>query len=149
MQDSLGGTHRHAGFAACRRRMNVLATGIIAAGSGSLTRRGGEGRTREPPINVAKGRHKEVQPDARDRVPTSFRSASLADAPCRDTGSRAMNLPGARYRGYRVGERLAGGRKGRNASDMRGISVSCAVFRAVRSGFLRPRITRDNCRYRA
>lgn len=38
----------HAGFTACRPRMNVPAIGIIHAGPGSLMRTDGEGRTQGP-----------------------------------------------------------------------------------------------------
>ena len=66
-----------AGLTACRPRMNVPATGIIHAGSGSLTKESGDGRTHGPGllrlrcrIKVSNGRHCKIQLAPRDRVPT-------------------------------------------------------------------------------
>ena len=143
----------HAGVTACRRRMNVPAPGIIPAGRGSLTRTGGDGRTQGP------GRHRGS--DGRFMPPTgairksnwtqgpAFPPESAAHPlrlrPCRNAGNRAMNLPDARYW---AAERPPGGRKGRNASETRGISVYCVALRATRGRPAATRITPDNCRYR-
>ena len=69
--------------------------------------------------------------------------------PCRDAGSRTMSVAGERYQGYQAAIRTAGGRMAPAASNMRGISTSCAAFRAAQSRLVRDRITRDSCRYRA
>ena len=146
-----------AGFTTGRTGMDVTAPGIIHAGSGSLLRTGGEGRAQGPdPFAVAsadKRRRSASSENANGCTGTACPPDSAAHLPrmrpCRDAGKRAMKLPGVRYRGYRAADRPPGGRKGRTASDKRGISMSCAAFRAARSRSLRAQITRDNCRYRA
>ena len=144
----------HAGFGACRPRMNVPATGIIHAGSGSLTRRGGEGRTQDP------GRHRGNDDRSMSPMDATHKSnwtqgpAFLPDSaahplrmrPCRDTGKRAMSGPGA---GIGATERTLGGRKGRSVSDKRGISVRCAAFRVAQDRSNAFRFAHDNFRYRA
>ena len=81
-----------------------------------------------------------VPPDTSAHPPRTYR--------CRDAGNRAMNVRGARYREYQAAERTPGGRKGRTASQIRGISVCCVTFRAAWGQLAAPRITPDNCRYR-
>ena len=63
---------------------------------------------------------------------------------CRDAGNRAMSV---RVSGNRAAERPQGGRKAPAASNWRGISGSCAAFRAVQGRPAATRITPDNCRY--
>ncbi len=141
-------------FTACRLRMNVPATGIIHAGPGSLTRRNGAGRT-QGPDQLCCGARRQASPlDGIDKgnwtQATAFPPDSVAHPrrmhPCQDAGNRAMSVPGA---GNRAAKRGLGGWRRRTASDMRGISVSCAGFQAGRSRLLRPATAPDNCCYRA
>ena len=137
--------------------MNVPGIGIIHARSGRLLRTGGEGRTqgrgpvaaatsdkrrRSAPLENANGRRGTACPPDSASHPSRMR-------PCRDAGNRAMNVAGARYQGYQAAERTPGVGKVPVASDMTGISISCAAFRTARSRSLRVQITRDSCRYRA
>lgn len=81
---------------------------------------------------------------------TAFPPESLAHPlrmrPCRDTGNRAMGVPGV---GNRAAERTLAGRKGRLASDLQEIPVSCAAFRVARDRPTASRFAHDNFRYRA
>ena len=97
-------------------------------------------------ILIANGRHRKMQLDARDRVPTLFGSASCKDASQSGRGERAMSVPIARNQ---TAEWVLGGQKGQTVTDIRGISVSCVAFGVVRGRLLRSPITRDSCRYRA
>ena len=141
-----------AGLRACRPRMNVPATGIIRAGSGSLMRRGGEGTTQGP----AASRRDCRQASPMGAIGISRRGeravfrVDLVAHPsgmhrCRDAESRATGGSGAANQGV---ERTGGGRKGRMAPDRRGESASCVAFGAVRSRWLRFGITHDSSHYR-
>ena len=147
----------HAGFTACRPRMNVPATGIIHVGPGSLMRTGGERRTQGPGSFAAAVADKGPQSAPLQiaigctgaEFPLDSAALPLGMRLCRDAGNWAMRLPSIRYQGYQAAERTVGGRKAPAASDMHGISVYCATFRAARSRSLRFQITRDSCCYRA
>ena len=124
------------------RSANEDRRGRENAGSGPL--RGGRGRLTSPMGSVKKSNWMQgtaVPPEAAAHPPRM--------RPCRDAGTRAMSIGDTRYRGYRAAERTRGGRKAPAASDRRGISVSCAKFRAARGRSLRFQITRDSCCYRA
>ena len=141
-----------AGFTTGRTGMDVTAPGIIHAGSGSLLRTGGEGRAQGPdPFAVAsadKRRRSASSENANGCTGTACPPDSAAHPsrtrPCRDAGNRPMRVPGA---GNRATERHSGGRKGRTASELRGISSGCVAFRAARSRSAASRITPDNFRY--
>ena len=134
--------------------MNVPAIGIIPAGPGSLMRTGGEGRTRGPGPFVAasadKRRRSVPLENANGCEGTACPPESAAHlprmCPCRDAGDRAMSVPGA---GNRTRERLCERGKGGRPSEIPGISVSSATFRAARDRSTAPRFAHDNCRYRA
>jgi len=144
----------HAGVTACRTRMNVPATGIIHAGPGSLMRTGGEGRTQGPGRHCGSCGRLMAPTGAIEKsnwtqgpaCPPESAAHPLRMHPCRDTGNRAMNVPGT---GNWEAERTLGGRKGRSTSEMCEIPVSCVAFRAARDRSAAARFAHDNFRYRA
>ena len=112
------------------------------AGSGPL--RGGSRRLMAPRGAIEKSNWTQG---------TAFPPESVAHPlrmrPCRDTGNRTMGVPSARYQGYRAAKPIPFGRKGRKASELRGISVSCVAIRAARDRPIASCFAHDNFRYRA